>query len=113
MNAELVELEPLEVEIYQVKEVLKILIHSIVFQRALGECKMRDTDSDLLDVSYIRCDSRPVCQRVDEYAESFSSALERATDQARSRAAAATAAEQQQQQQQQTGQRPRPRRRRA
>ena len=34
MNAELVELEPLEVEVYQVKEVLKILIHSIVFQRA-------------------------------------------------------------------------------
>ena len=28
-------------EVYRVKEVLKILIHSIVFQRALGECKMR------------------------------------------------------------------------
>ena len=103
MNAELVELDepPLEVEAYPVKEVLKILIHSIVFQRALGECNMCDTDSDLLDISYIRCASRTISQRVSDYAESFSSALERTTEQAKTRAAAAAAAALQQEQQQQ------------
>ena len=76
MNCEFIELEPLECEAYQTKEVLKILLHSIVFQRALGELKLRDQDSDLFDISYVRCDSRAVAQRVDEYAESFSSELE-------------------------------------
>ena len=79
-NFELVELEPLECELYQVKEILKILLHSIVFQRALGESKLRDAESDLLDVSYVRCDSDTVCHRVEEYAESFSAGVEQASN---------------------------------
>ena len=80
MNFELVELEPIECEMYQTKEVLKILLHSIIFQRALGECRFSDAESDLLDVSYVRCDSRAISQRVEEHAEAFSGALERASD---------------------------------
>jgi autophagy-related protein 101 len=76
-NCELVELDPLEIEAYQSKEVLKVLLHSIIFQRALGECRLRECESDLFDLSYVRCDSRTVCRRVDAYAEAFSSALER------------------------------------
>jgi len=76
MNFELVELESLEVEAYQVKEVLKVLLHSIVFQRALGECGVRDCESDLLDIAYVQCDSQPISQQVEEYAEAFSSALQ-------------------------------------
>ena len=40
MNFELIELEPLTCEAYQTKEVLKILLHSIIFQRALNEHKL-------------------------------------------------------------------------
>lgn len=76
-NFELLELDPIDCDAYQTKEVLKILLHSIIFQRALGACRLCDAESDLLDVSYVRCDSRAICQRVEEYAESFSSALER------------------------------------
>ena len=57
MNCEQVDLEPIEVERFQVKEVLKALLHSIIFQRALGASQMRDTDSDLFDLSYVRSDS--------------------------------------------------------
>ncbi len=78
MNGEIVDLSPLSVEPFQIKEVLRIVLHSIVFQRALGECRIRETESDLFDLSYVRCDSAAVEQRVDEYAEAFSSALQRA-----------------------------------
>jgi autophagy-related protein 101 len=81
MNFELIELDALKCEAYQTKEVLKILLHSIIFQRALGACRLCDAESDLLDVSYVRCDSRPICQRVEEYAEAFSNALERSAAQ--------------------------------
>ena len=86
-------------ERFQLKEVLKILLHSIIFQRALGECRLRDVDSELFDIScaaspasaemaaladfrsrgarYVRCDSRLVEARVEEHAEAFSSAIER------------------------------------
>jgi len=69
MNCEQIQLEELHVERFQVKEVLKILLHSIIFQRALGECRMRDIDSELFDISYVRCDSRLVEQKVEENAE--------------------------------------------
>mmetsp|Transcript_14645 Transcript_14645/g.37898 ORF Transcript_14645/g.37898 Transcript_14645/m.37898 type:complete len:215 (-) Transcript_14645:434-1078(-) len=77
MNFELVELDVLHVEAYQIKEVLKVLLHSIIFQRALGECRYRDCESELFDLAYVQVDSRPISQRVEEYAEAFSSALER------------------------------------
>jgi len=76
-NFELFELDPIDCEAYQTKEVLKILLHSIIFQRALAACRLCDAESDLFDVSYVRCDSRAICQRVEEYAEAFSTALER------------------------------------
>ena len=74
---ELIELDPIACESYQTKEVLKILLHSIIFQRALNEHRLCDCESDLLDLSYVRCDSHGVSQRVEEYAEGLSSALER------------------------------------
>ena len=77
MNCEHVDLEPIEVERFQVKEVLKALLHSIIFQRALGAQQMRDTDSDLFDLSYVRSDSRAIDAKVEEQTEAFVKALER------------------------------------
>ena len=54
-----------------------MLLHSIIFQRALGEGQFQTCESELLDVAYVKCDSRPINQRIDEYADAFSSALER------------------------------------
>lgn len=77
MNCEHVDLEPIEVERFQVKEVLKTLLHSIIFQRALGAQQMRDTESDLFDLSYVRSDSRAIDAKVEEQTEAFGKALER------------------------------------
>ena len=77
MNCEQVDLEPIEVERFQVKEVLKALLHSIIFQRALGAQQMRDTESDLFDLSYVRSDSRAIDAKVEEQTEAFGKALER------------------------------------
>ena len=77
MNCEHVDLEPIEVERFQVKEVLKALLHSIIFQRALGAQQMRDTDSDLFDLSYVRSDSHAIDAKVEEQTEAFVKALER------------------------------------
>lgn len=54
-----------------------MLLHSIIFQRALGECKFRDCESDLFDIAYLQVDSRDISQRVEQCASTFSSALER------------------------------------
>jgi autophagy-related protein 101 len=77
MNCELHELQGMDVELQQVKEVLKVLMHSIIFQRALGEYRFRDTESELFEVTYVRCDSRLVDQMVEDYADTFSKAFER------------------------------------
>mmetsp|Transcript_22591 Transcript_22591/g.33744 ORF Transcript_22591/g.33744 Transcript_22591/m.33744 type:complete len:95 (+) Transcript_22591:180-464(+) len=77
MNFEVHELQPLEVAVFQVKEVLKIIMHSIVFQRALGEYGFRDTESELFEVSYVRCHSRLIDLKVEEHADDFSKAFER------------------------------------
>mmetsp|Transcript_9847 Transcript_9847/g.19907 ORF Transcript_9847/g.19907 Transcript_9847/m.19907 type:complete len:208 (+) Transcript_9847:70-693(+) len=77
MNCEQVDLEPIEVERFQVKEVLKALLHSIIFQRALGSSQMRDTDSDLFNLSYVRSDSRVIDTKVEDQTEAFGKILER------------------------------------
>jgi hypothetical protein len=105
MNLNLVELDVLHVEAYQIKEVLKVifpstlvrpcrsqlvlrerhrlhplcqvLLHSIIFQRALHAVAYRDCESELFDIAYVRVDSQAISKRVEDYAEAFSSALER------------------------------------
>eukprot|EP00965_Chrysotila_dentata_P111018 3669370-Pleurochrysis_carterae.AAC.2 len=76
MNCERIDLDELTVERNQVKEVLKILLHSIIFQRALGESREREIDSALFELSYVCCDSRLVHLKVEEHAEAFWSALD-------------------------------------
>ena len=73
MNCELLELAEVEVDQSELKEVLKILLHSIIFQRALGEHRHRDCESELFDVSYMRCESRLIETKVEEHIESISS----------------------------------------
>jgi hypothetical protein len=46
-----------KVQEYQVREVLKCIIHTIIFNRALGHVSPRDVDLQLLDLSYVEvCD---------------------------------------------------------
>ena len=99
MNAEEIEIDELECETHETKEILKILLHSIIFQRSLGVHRLRDADSDLFDISYVKCDSHAIDQRVDSCADEFSTSFERgaaeavaAAKKAAEKAAAAAAA---------------------
>ncbi len=54
-NCEVFHLRPhFELEQHQVKEVLRILLHTIVFQRALGPVQPAERDSELFDLTWVR-----------------------------------------------------------
>ena len=51
----------MEVEYRQIHEVLRCLIHTIVFNRALGCITPVEVDSELFDdVTYVKCDDQKV-----------------------------------------------------
>ena len=57
MNCEVFTLSPtsgpFELEQHQVREVLRILLHTIVFQRALGPVKPVERDSELFEITWV------------------------------------------------------------
>jgi hypothetical protein len=52
------------VEEHQVREVLKCIIHTIIFNRALGHVSPRDMDLQLIDVSYVEVDDEDIERQV-------------------------------------------------
>lgn len=54
MNLERFDLAPLEMERFQVREVLRCILHTIIFNRALASIVPREVDCDVLEVSYVR-----------------------------------------------------------
>jgi len=77
MNHPLLELPLLKVEAHQVREVLRCLLHTILFHRALGLVRPRDVDMELFDVTYVQCGDAKIERRVEEKVESFCSYVER------------------------------------
>lgn len=58
-NCEVHHLKPvLELEQHQVREVLRILLATIVFNRALGPVKPVERDSELFEVTWVRRQGR-------------------------------------------------------
>lgn len=53
-NCEVVSLPSIEVELHQVREVLRCLAHTIIFNRALGPLKPTEVDSELFDITWVR-----------------------------------------------------------
>ncbi|GBF95769.1 hypothetical protein Rsub_08205 [Raphidocelis subcapitata] len=54
-NCEVFSLPVVEVELHQVREVCRAALHTIVFNRALGHVRPVDVDSELFDVTYVKC----------------------------------------------------------
>jgi hypothetical protein len=54
------------VEEHQVREVLKCVIHTIIFNRALGHVTPRDVDLQLINVSYVEVDDEHIERQVDK-----------------------------------------------
>ena len=55
MNCEVFSLPPLRCEAFQVKAVLRAVLHTILFSRTLGVVRPRDVDCDLFDLTYATC----------------------------------------------------------
>jgi autophagy-related protein 101 len=65
-NKEIFELAQISVEEHQVREVLKCIVHTIIFSRALGHVAPRDVDLQLINVSYVEVADDDIERQVDE-----------------------------------------------
>eukprot|EP00744_Colponema_vietnamica_P001386 GILI01002295.1.p1 GENE.GILI01002295.1~~GILI01002295.1.p1 ORF type:complete len:231 (-),score=37.09 GILI01002295.1:84-776(-) len=76
MNFEQFILDEIQIERFQAKEVLRCLLHSIIFNRALGVVAPRETESELFDLTFMRCGDPSVDKNVEENIEMFCNALD-------------------------------------
>jgi len=66
-NCEVVNLPSLEVEhAHQVKDVLRCVLHTVLFNRALGLVRPREVDLELFNITYVQCVDRGVERTIDE-----------------------------------------------
>lgn len=66
-----------ELEQHQVHEVLRILLHTIVFNRALGPVKPVERDSELFAVTWVECGDPEVSRKVEEKIGQFGAWVQR------------------------------------
>lgn len=78
MNCEVFSLPELEVESYQVKEVLRCILHTVVFNRSLGLARPREVDSELFEITYAHCGDRGIEEKIEKKLEEFCRSLEAA-----------------------------------
>ncbi|XP_065875426.1 autophagy-related protein 101 isoform X1 [Euphorbia lathyris] len=77
MNCEVCHLKELEVEHFEIREVLRCILHTIVFHRALGLIRPRDIDLELFEITYVQCGDIDVEKKIDEKIEQFISWVEK------------------------------------
>lgn len=77
MNCEVCPLKELEVEHYQIREVLRCILHTIVFHRALGLVRPKDVDLELFEITYVQCGDVELEKKIDEKIEHFMSWVEK------------------------------------
>lgn len=71
MNCEVCQLKELEVEHFQIREVLRCILHTILFHRALGLVRPRDVDLSLFEITYVQCGDLELEKKIDEKIEQF------------------------------------------
>ncbi|KAI4327497.1 hypothetical protein L6164_019949 [Bauhinia variegata] len=77
MNCEVCQLKELEVEHFEIREVLLCILHTIVFHRALGLVRPRDIDLELFDITYVQCGDMELEKKIDDKIEQFISWVEK------------------------------------
>ncbi|XP_031481872.1 autophagy-related protein 101 isoform X1 [Nymphaea colorata] len=71
MNCEVCHLKELEVEAIEIPEVLRCILHTIVFHRALGLVRPKDVDSELFDITYVQCGDAELEKKIEEKIDQF------------------------------------------
>ncbi|KAG2719899.1 hypothetical protein I3843_02G007400 [Carya illinoinensis] len=77
MNCEVCQLKELEVEHFEIGEVLRCILHTIVFHRALGLVRPKDVDLELFEITYVQCGDVELEKKIDEKIEQFISWVEK------------------------------------
>ncbi|GAV89048.1 DUF1649 domain-containing protein [Cephalotus follicularis] len=77
MNCEVCQLKELEVEHFEIREVLRCILHTIVFHRALGLVRPKDIDLELFEITYVQCGDIELEKKIDEKIEQFVSWVEK------------------------------------
>ncbi|GKU94667.1 hypothetical protein SLEP1_g8127 [Rubroshorea leprosula] len=77
MNCEVCQLKELEVEHFQIHEVLSCILHTIVFHRALGLVRPKDVDLELFEITYVQCGDAEIEKKIREKIEEFISWVEK------------------------------------
>jgi len=67
--------DTLKVEIKYLKEVLKCLVHTVVFQRALGSVEPEEVFVELLELHYVQCKHTALTQSVEQAVEALKDQL--------------------------------------
>ncbi|QDZ22741.1 DUF1649 domain-containing protein [Chloropicon primus] len=66
-NCEVVDLPSIEVEHpHQVQDVLRCVLHTVLFNRALGLVRPREVDLELFNITYVQCVDRNLERTIDE-----------------------------------------------
>lgn len=81
MNLEQHQLSLIALEPFQIKEVLRCVLHTILFHRTLGSIVPQEVDCDILDVSYVRVRDTAIERAVEANIERFSQALNKSREQ--------------------------------
>lgn len=76
-NCETFQLPAVEAEAHQVREVLRCLLNTILFNRALGYVRPVDVDSDLLDLTYVTVGEPELQAALEQRISELCSAVER------------------------------------
>lgn len=71
MNCEVCRLKELVVEQFEIREVLRCILHTIFFHRALGRVRPKDVDSELFEITYVQCGDAEVEKKIEEKIDQF------------------------------------------
>ncbi|KAJ3671881.1 hypothetical protein LUZ60_007960 [Juncus effusus] len=71
MNCETCQLKELVLESSEIRDVLRCILHTIFFHRALGIVRPKDVDCDLFEITYVQCGDKELEKKIDEKIDQF------------------------------------------
>ncbi|XP_072952575.1 autophagy-related protein 101 [Typha angustifolia] len=77
MNCEVCELKELEVEHDEIRDVLRCILHTILFHRALGLVRPKDVDCELFEITYVQCGISELEKEIEGKIEEFISKVDK------------------------------------
>ncbi|KAK3003823.1 hypothetical protein RJ639_018102, partial [Escallonia herrerae] len=66
-----------DVEHFEIREVLRCILHTILFHRALGLVRPKDIDLELFEITYVQCGDTELEKKIDEKIEQFIDRVEK------------------------------------